>query len=216
MTKIYKKTWPNYFELVKNGTKTFDFRLADFACSPSDTLVLQEYDPKTKQYTGRELEKEITSVIKQKDLEVWPKEEAEKHGYYILSFKDDESVLRKKHLAAGQAIQNAWQQRDASLLAPYLTDSLEWHEGVFESPLKAKQKVIDCWNAEVPSQTDIKVEIELLDFTDNRSYHRCKASWQDKRGKSQVNAIFVIHINDDGKITYFMPWYENAPKGDKL
>lgn len=84
--KIYKKTWPKYFELVKNGIKTFDFRLADFACSAGDILVLQEYDPETKQYTGRELEKEITLVLKQKDLEVWPKEEAEEHGYYIISF----------------------------------------------------------------------------------------------------------------------------------
>jgi len=27
--KIYKKTWPKYFELVKDGTKTFDFGHTD-------------------------------------------------------------------------------------------------------------------------------------------------------------------------------------------
>jgi hypothetical protein len=57
MAEIYKKTWPKYFELVRDGTKTFDFRLADFDCTPGDILVLQEWDPETREYTGSELRK---------------------------------------------------------------------------------------------------------------------------------------------------------------
>lgn len=92
MAEIPKKTWPKYFELVLNDTKSFDFRLADFDCRPGDTLVLQEWDPQTKTYTGRELRKTVTSVIKQHDLEVWPDDQAKRYGYYIISFKQSDSA----------------------------------------------------------------------------------------------------------------------------
>ncbi len=118
------------------------------------------------------------------------------------------------HKNAGQAIQRAWQQKDTSLLASYLADDLEWHEGVFEKPLTTKQAVLDCWDAEVPDQTDLDIRIELLDFVDNRSYHRCRAIWRDKRGNREVDAIFVIHLNNEGKIIYFMPWYESPQAHD--
>ncbi len=85
--KIPKKTWPELFEKILNGEKNFDLRLADFACQPSDVLVLQEYNPKTKQYTGRETEKEITFVMKTKDINFWPKEDVDKFGFVVMSLK---------------------------------------------------------------------------------------------------------------------------------
>lgn len=40
--------------------------MADFECKPGDTLVLREWDPKTRQYTGRAVEKKVTHVTKTK------------------------------------------------------------------------------------------------------------------------------------------------------
>lgn len=85
--KIEKKTWPGTFDRVMSGEKSFDMRLADFECKPGDVLVLREWDPKTKQYTGRVLEKTVTYVIKTKDVKFWTKEEMDKHGFQILSLK---------------------------------------------------------------------------------------------------------------------------------
>ncbi len=87
MRRIEKKTWPEYFEKVLNGEKTYDLRLADFECQPKDTLVLREWDPKKKKYTGRTLEKKVTYVLKTKDVKFWPKEEIEKYGLQIISFE---------------------------------------------------------------------------------------------------------------------------------
>jgi len=39
--KIEKKVWPKYFQKILDGDKTFELRLADFKCNPSDVLVLQ-------------------------------------------------------------------------------------------------------------------------------------------------------------------------------
>lgn len=87
MAIIEKKIWPKYFEAVENGSKNYELRLADFECRPGDKLILKEWDPSSKQYTGREIEKEVTYVGKTKDYNFWPKEEVEKYGYQIISFE---------------------------------------------------------------------------------------------------------------------------------
>ena len=48
--EIEKKTWPEYFELIKSSKKKYECRLADFDVRVGDTLVLKEWDPKTKEY----------------------------------------------------------------------------------------------------------------------------------------------------------------------
>lgn len=85
--KIEKKIWPQYFDKIQDGTKTFELRLADWECQPGDILLLREWDPNTKEYTGREVEKEVTYVLKTKEIKLWPEEDVEKYGYQIISIK---------------------------------------------------------------------------------------------------------------------------------
>lgn len=85
--RIEKKTWPEIFEAVRDGRKTFDLRLADWECKDGDILVLREWDPKTKKYTGRILEKKVNFVLKTKDIKFFPEEEIEKYGFQVIGFK---------------------------------------------------------------------------------------------------------------------------------
>jgi hypothetical protein len=87
MARIEKKTWPEFFQKVLSGEKIFELRLADFECHPGNTLVLKEWDPKTKEYTGRVIEKEVSFVLKTKDIKFWPEQDIEKYGFQIISFK---------------------------------------------------------------------------------------------------------------------------------
>jgi ribosomal protein S17 len=85
--KIEKKCWTEFFEKVLSGEKNFEVRLADFECRAGDVLVLREWDPKTKEYTGRQIEKTVGFVLKTKDLSFWPKEEVDKYGYMVMGLK---------------------------------------------------------------------------------------------------------------------------------
>ena len=87
MTLIEKKIWPRYFETILKGDKTFEVRLADFAVQEGDTLVLKEWDPKTEQYTGRQIEKVVSYLLNTKNVTFWPKEQIEKNGLYVIGFK---------------------------------------------------------------------------------------------------------------------------------
>lgn len=85
--RIEKKIWPKFYDAVESGEKKFELRLADFECKPGDTLVLKEWDPKKKKYTGRELEKRINYVMKTKNLEFYSREDVEKHGLQVLQLE---------------------------------------------------------------------------------------------------------------------------------
>ena len=88
MNKIEKKVWPEYFQEILNGKKTFELRLNDFEINEGDTLVLKEWDPDSKDYTGRELERKVGYVVKWKtdDLtKFWSKEEVEDKGLQVIS-----------------------------------------------------------------------------------------------------------------------------------
>lgn len=87
--RIEKKVQPPYFQDILDGKKNFELRLNRFKCKEGDTLVLREWDPKTRKYTGRVVEKKISYVLKTKDCEkFWPKEEIEKYGYQVIGFKN--------------------------------------------------------------------------------------------------------------------------------
>ena len=84
--KIEKKVWPKYFQAIIEGKKNYELRLADWKCKEGDTLILKEWNPKTKNYTGREITKKVKYVVKFKiDNLFWPKEDIEKYGFQIIS-----------------------------------------------------------------------------------------------------------------------------------
>ncbi len=84
--RIEKKVWPEFFQKILDGKKTFDLRLADFDCDVGDVLVLREWNPKTEKYTGRIIEKKVTYVLKTKNLKFWAEDDVEKYGYQVISF----------------------------------------------------------------------------------------------------------------------------------
>lgn len=64
MNKHYLKTWPKYFDAVARGEKTFELRADDRDYKVGDILVLQRFDPKTSEYTGAEIDKRITYILR--------------------------------------------------------------------------------------------------------------------------------------------------------
>ena len=82
---VKKKVWPELFEKVLSGEKKFDLRLADEEIKEGDTLILEEWDSKKKEYTGRRVEKKVGFVLKTKDLKFWSEEDINKYGFLVFS-----------------------------------------------------------------------------------------------------------------------------------
>ena len=84
MAIIKKKVWPEIFEKVLSGKKKFELRLADFEIKEGDTLILEEYDPQLKKYTGRTIEKKVSYVFKFNLDDFGQKKEIEEKGLYVI------------------------------------------------------------------------------------------------------------------------------------
>lgn len=54
------KTWPAPFEAVWDGRKTYEIRRDDRGFAVGDHLLLQEWDPATKTFSGRMILGEVT------------------------------------------------------------------------------------------------------------------------------------------------------------
>jgi len=84
---IKKKCWPKQFTQVLLGEKRYELRLADFDVSKDDTLILEEYNPETKEYTGRTIEKKVSFVTKFDINAFGQKKDIEEKGLYVIELK---------------------------------------------------------------------------------------------------------------------------------
>ncbi len=84
---INKKVWPEFFEKVLSGKKKFELRLADSDVKEGDILLLREWNPKTKEYTGRKIKKRVSYVSKTKKQKFWSADDVNKYGFVIMSLE---------------------------------------------------------------------------------------------------------------------------------
>jgi len=86
MAIIKKKIWPKLFELVSSGEKKFELRVADFDIKKGDMLILEEWDPITKQYTGKTIEKTVDYVLKFNLNDFGQEKEIKEKGLFLIQF----------------------------------------------------------------------------------------------------------------------------------
>lgn len=77
------KTWPEYFQAVWSGAKTFEVRKADRPFAVGDELDLREWDPETGEYTGSFLSRIfVTYVLRGPGFGV-------EDGFVVMGFRMD-------------------------------------------------------------------------------------------------------------------------------
>ena len=57
------KCWPESFQALFTGAKTFELRWNDRNFKVDDTLQIREYDPESDTFTGRSTKRVITYIL---------------------------------------------------------------------------------------------------------------------------------------------------------
>lgn len=63
-TKHDLKIWPEHFEAVVSGRKTFEVRADDREYAEGDTLLLREWNPDLQVHTGRTTERRVSHLLR--------------------------------------------------------------------------------------------------------------------------------------------------------
>jgi hypothetical protein len=66
MTTHDLKIWPEFFADVASGKKAYEIRINDRGFQEGDVLLLREWDPKTKAYTGSEVRAKVVNITQGK------------------------------------------------------------------------------------------------------------------------------------------------------
>ena len=87
MKIIAKKSYPDLFEKVLAGEKTFDMRVADFDIQPGDILeqIEVKYDGTP---TGRTVRHVVGEVLRTKEIDFWKQEDIDQYGYQVMSLTE--------------------------------------------------------------------------------------------------------------------------------
>ena len=78
------KVWPEFWDNLESGRKTFEIRIDDRGFCLGDTLLLREWHPVTQVYTGREVRRTVTHLLRN-----W---RGIQSGYVIMSLAVDGEV----------------------------------------------------------------------------------------------------------------------------
>jgi hypothetical protein len=93
VTRHELKCWPDQFEAVVNGTKTFELRRDDRGFRVGDELLLRCWDPDGGAYTGTTVTAEVTHILRGAEALRF----GLRPGYCVLSISvqyDEDVVLR--------------------------------------------------------------------------------------------------------------------------
>jgi len=119
------KTWPGPFAAVREGLKTWEFRLDDRDYREGDTLRLHEWWPDTESYTGRVEVRRITWLLRGGSFGI-------PEGYVVMSIEPD---TRRARLQPGDGmvlvhhdlLNDIWNGREGAVdaLRPILSAALK-------------------------------------------------------------------------------------------
>lgn len=85
--RIEKKIWPEYFEKILEGKKNAEIRLKDFNLKEGDELVLKEYNPVTRRYTGNKITKKVKNLNEIDLTKMYDLKKMQEYGVYLIEFE---------------------------------------------------------------------------------------------------------------------------------
>lgn len=174
MRIIKKKIWPEYFDLIASGKKKYELRLADFEVAEGDVLRLEEWNPGTKQYTGRAQDVTITMVRKTKDQQFWSADDVQRYGFQIIQIEPVQDLPRGVEVVVGVVIRN----QTGEIL---LTKSKKWSRPVIPGGhVEPGESILEAAKREGEEETGLRLKpIAVLRWGEQikpKEYHR-PAHW---------------------------------------
>lgn len=117
-------------------------------------------------------------------------------------------MLKEKYEKWTKEFMESWKELDWKRTLETLDKNVEYYENPIDKPCQNFEEVTNLWNIVADNQKDISYEFEIISYNENA----CIVNWQMTRTmikigvKQEIDGIFQVSINDEGKCTYFKQW----------
>lgn len=102
----------------------------------------------------------------------------------------------------------SWKELDYERTLKTLDENVEYYENPIDEACSNFDEVVNLWNVVADNQKDIEYKYEIVSYNDDV----CIINWQMKRTmtssniRQEIDGIFKVAVNDEGKCTYFKQW----------
>ena len=122
--------------------------------------------------------------------------------------KERRRKMKEKYDIWTKDFMESWKQLDWRRTLETLSKDVKYYENPIDEPCKNFEEVINLWNVVEENQKDIDYKYKIISFDENI----CIINWQMTRTmiktnvKQNIDGIFQISLNEDGKCSYFKQW----------
>lgn len=116
--------------------------------------------------------------------------------------------MKEKYEIWTKRFMDSWKNLDWESTLETLDKNVEYYENPIDNPCKDFNEVTNLWNVVADNQKDIDYKFELVCYDETYAI----INWQMTRTMTQTNTkqeidgIFQVSINEEGKCTYFKQW----------
>lgn len=117
-------------------------------------------------------------------------------------------MLKEKYEKWTKEFMESWKELDWKRTLETLDKNVEYYENPIDKPCQNFEEVTNLWNIVADNQKDISYEFEIISYNEDT----CIVNWQMTRTmtksetKQEIDGIFQVSINDEGKCIYFKQW----------
>lgn len=107
-----------------------------------------------------------------------------------------------------KAFMQSWKKLDWQSTLKTLDKDVKYYENPIDDPCQSFDDVVNLWNVVGDNQKDIDYKYNIVAYNNDT----CIINWQMTRTmttngiKQEIDGIFQISLNEDGKCIYFKQW----------
>ncbi len=107
-----------------------------------------------------------------------------------------------------QEFMESWKDLDWKRTLETLDKNVLYYENPIDEPCRDFDEVISLWNVVADNQKDIEYKYEIVAYNEDTCIINFQMTRTLTKGdiKQEIDGIFQVSINDDGKCTYFKQW----------
>lgn len=105
-------------------------------------------------------------------------------------------------------LKKIWETKNPDAVIDICADKFFWYETPFDKPLTKREQLLKEWQS-VLQQDDIHITYDILSINENIGIVNWHAAFTrlPSKEKVELDGIFQVSLNDQGKCTEFRQWY---------